>query len=273
VIVVAAPYFFALLSLFNKNDMINLTPMKLSIRNLWLPLCIAALSGFIGSCSKEKSIDTTQNTGSNTGGNGNGNGAGNGGGQNGTDTYQPMSKDSYWKYKTTGYYSLENTTTSTGTQKTIDGINYTIFNSVNTGQPAGQALFGIKDHNYYSYAEGVSPQGGSFNVSYLYLNDTASVGYSWQHVAGQGNGFAALTPGTIVEKGLSMTVSGKNYSDVIHSRIELQYAIPGIDTLSYFTYDYYVAKNVGVIKLIATGDPLLANGATTTTELTEYTIK
>jgi hypothetical protein len=232
--------------------------MKLQSRLLYV-FVIVMSSGFVTSCSKEKSVEIKNNSG------------GNGNPQ--TGTWQPMTKNSYWKYQTTGSTASENTMTSTGQKRTVSGIEYTVFNSVTTGLPAGEALFAIKDHNYYSHAQGVSPMGGSFDVSYLYLNDTASVGYTWNHVAGRGNGFTALTPGTIVEKGLSMTVEGKNYADVIHSRIDLQYDMLGAGIITFFTYDYYVAKNVGVIKIDATGDPILTNGFTSTTNLVDYSIK
>lgn len=234
--------------------------MKLHARLFLQLLCVVICSYMIAGCQKEGSDETVTNRNNN-----NNNG--------GSGTYQPMTKNSFWKYKTTGFYTLANTTTCNGQKRTVNGIEYTVFTSVNTGQPAAEALFAIKDHNYYQSAQGVAPSGATFNLNYLYLNDTASVGYTWQHIAGQANGFTALTPGTIVEKGLSMTVEGKNYKDVIHTRIDLQYDMPGFGLLTFGTYDYYIAKNIGIIKGDVSMDPILAGGVTTTTNLVDYSIK
>lgn len=247
------------------------TPMKLSFCNLALFVSLFVLTGLV-SCTKEKSIDSTENTNSGTD-NGNGSGTGTGTVGSGSDSYFPSTKNSYWKYKTTGYYTLENTTTATGTTKDVNGITYGIYNSVNTGSPSAEVLYGTKDHNYYMLAQGSSPNSGaSFDLNFLYTNDEKVVGGTWEHNAGQGNGFTALTPGKIVEKGISLTVNNKSYSDVIHSQILLQYVILG-DTMTFTTYDFYIAKGVGIVRTISNGDPIWGGGISTTTDLMEYSIK
>jgi len=230
---------------------------------------LMAITTILAGCSKEASFET--GTGSN---NGNGGGGGNnGGGQSGSGTYQPTSANSYWHYKETGDITADYTITSTGQKTTINSIDYYTFNS--TGSAGNvQSYMGVKNHNYYVLDQGTSPNSGaSFDLNFLYLNDTASVGYTWQNAAGQGNGFTAETPGSVVEKGISLTVQGKSYTDVIHTQEELQYDIPGLGLLTFATYDYYVAKGIGIIRVVAAGDPTLAGGFHSTTDLVDYSIK
>jgi len=231
-----------------------------------LLMAAAVLTG----CNKEISVE---HNGSNPGG-GIGGGGGNGGnGQNGADTYQPMTVNSYWKYHQTGSIAGDVTLTATDQTQNVNGLFYHVFNGTGT-YGNSQSLYSIKDHNYYVLYAGTSPNtGASFNINFLYLNDTASVGYTWTNSAGQGGGIAAYTPGKVLEKGISLTVAGKTYNDVIHTQVELQYDMPGFGSLTFITYDYFVAKNIGVIRILSVGDPLYGAGINTTTDLVDYSIK
>lgn len=148
----------------------SLTP--LIMKKILPGLLVAAL--FATSCKKEKSTEPNLPGG-----------AGSEGG-----TYQPMSKDSYWKYKMTGSMSAENTITSTGTARTVNGIAGTLFTSKSNVTGVEEGVYAIKDHKYYLFQKGVSPNSGvSVDLSFLYLNDTASVGYTWRHMGGAGKRF------------------------------------------------------------------------------------
>lgn len=74
--------------------------------------------------------------------------------------------------------------------------------------------------------------------------------------------------GTILEKGISLTVKGVKYKDVIKFRIVQQTIVVvqeiGEATAYTSSIDYWVSKNIGIIK-IATKD--------STTELLTYTLK
>lgn len=234
-------------------------------------LCCFVIASLATGCGKEISVETN---GSGTG-NGNGSGTGGGGTTSGQDTYQPFTKNSYWKYKLTGSFPGETTITCTGQSRTVNGLPSIVFTSTSTITPGtAEGFFAIKDHNYYTIQKGVSPNtGASFDINFLYLNDTASVGYNWNYKAGQGNGFTAYLDGTIIEKGITMTVEGKTYTGVIHTEIELQYDIPMVGILTFATYDYYVAKNIGIIKLDAEGNPILSPGTSSEMNLIDYSIK
>ena len=235
-------------------------------KNLLYCFVIASLAT---GCSKEISVETNGN------GPGTGPGTGGGGTTPGQDTYMPVSKNSYWKYKLTGIFPGETTLTCTGTSRTVNGLSCIVFTSTSTSTPGtAEGFFAIKDHNYYTIQKGVSPNtGAAFDINFLYLNDTASVGYNWNYKAGQGNGYTAYLDGTIMEKGITMTVEGKTYKDVIHTEIELQYDIPMVGILTFATYDYYVAKNVGIIKLDSEGNPVLSPGTQSFMDLIEYSVK
>lgn len=227
------------------------------------------ITSFVTSCGKEISIETV--------GNGPGTGPGGGGGSPNTDqgTYQPFTENSFWKYRQTGAFASDVTITSTGQQRTVNNILCGVFNSTSTLTPGTtEVFFGIKDHDYYTVLETASPNTGAIiDISFLYLNDTAAVGYSWNHMAGTGNGFTAYTPGTVVEKGLTMTIEGKTYKDVVHTKIDLQYDLPVWGLLTFATYDYYMAKNIGIVKVISTGDPIWGGGIQSVMNLVDYSIK
>jgi hypothetical protein len=234
-----------------------------------LIFCSLIIAAVLQGCSKEKSFETPSggSGGNNGGGNGNG-----GGGNTTTDTYQPMTKDSYWKYDQTGDLPQVYTLTATGTKQPSNGIDFYLFKSA---QQAGtvDGYFGIKDHSYYTKTPALGPNGTVIDLIMLYLNDTASAGFTMQHSAGSVNGFDIKMPLKIIARGLTETVKGKTYNDVIHSQVLLQYDLPVFGLTTFVTYDYYVAKNVGIIKIEAIGDDLFGGGAESLVELTEYTIK
>jgi hypothetical protein len=240
--------------------------MRITLINL------IAITIILAGCGKEASFEANQ--GGNTGGNGGGN---NGGSQGNSDSYQPTSANSYWHYKETGDFISESTITSTGQHSTISGIDFVLFNSTSPQSTGNvQSYMGTKDHNFYFLDQGNSPNSGaSFDLNFLYLNDTASVGYTWDNNAGQGNGFTAHTPGKIMERGITLTVAGKSYNNVIHTQENLTYDIPGFGTLNSATYDYYVAKGVGIIRVLAAVGDASVTGTVvhTTTDLVDYSIK
>ena len=194
------------------------------------------LSLALFSCQKEvdSSILTSPGTGNNTGGN--------------TGGYQPLTSGSWWKYKdsTSGGFS---TLTAINYTKTISNILYRGVIS-SPSQQSDTAYQAAPAPNYYMYQKGFSPNTGApYDLLFNYLNDTASVGYQWSYVAGSGNGFTAHHTVTIIEKGITLNVSGHNYTDVIHTRLDFSYDLGMIMNLG--VYDFYTAKNIGIVKVRA----------------------
>jgi hypothetical protein len=233
-----------------------------------IPLLICFCSSvFFFSCQKEISFtdpSQTNNGGTGSGGNGGGSGSANG------NTFCPLTKDTWWKYKD----SLSGMLTDgkvTDRTKTIGGILYTGIVPI-TAPATDTSWMAAPRPNYYITQKGVSPAGNPYNVLFHYLNDTASVGYSWRYNAGHGNGFIAYVRTTIVEKNITMTVAGKNYTNVTHTRLDLSYDLLG--TIEDFgSYDYYIAKGIGIIKirteLSMFGIPIMQTSA----DLLDYSIK
>ena len=223
-----------------------------------LPTLLLILSSlFIISCQKEVSPDTITQTG------------GNGGRAGGTGSYYPTTTGSWWMYKdtTTG---MTTTSTVVNRNKTINSIVYKAM--MNNVSSTDTGWIASPQPNYYMYQKGVSPNtGASYDVLFHYLNDTASVGYKWQYMAGQGNGFTAHIQTTIKERNITMTVAGKSYNNVIHTELIWTYDIFGT-AMDAMQYDYYIAKDVGIIKVRSEGLTLLS-GFRACTDLIDYSIK
>lgn len=216
------------------------------------------LALMITSCQKEVSEEIpTNNPGSNS------------------DTYQPLTAGSSWKYKQTGIFAAEYTIIVTSNKKTMDGIDYVELTGNGGAATNGSSWYGIKGNNYYLRSAGTSPNTGApYDLTQLYCNDKEAAGYTWDFTGGHGNGFTAKLPGKIIEKGITITVQGKTYTDVIHTQIHLTYDMPQpIGNIGAIFYDYYMAKGVGIVKIVSEGDPDFGLSFSSVAELVEYNIK
>jgi hypothetical protein len=221
---------------------------------------------FLLSCQKEIDPSTLSGAGSGSGSGTGGNGSGTG--SNGA--YFPLGSGSWWKYKDTASNGLS-TETVINRIKTINNIVYTAMVGDN-GVQKDTGWVAAPQPNYYLSEKGVSPNTGAvYDLTFHYLNDTASVGYNWRYTAGQGNGFTSYIQTTIIERNITMTVAGKSFTNVIHTRLELSYDILG-SVMDFMTYDYFVAKGVGIIKIRSEGQNLLA-GFKACSDLVDYSIK
>lgn len=187
-----------------------------------------------------------------------------------SSNYQPLTLNTYWKYKDSLTGNVSQATMLNRT-KLINNRNYTAALST-MGQQKDTAWMAVDGPNYFVYANVVSPNTGApASLLFHYLNDTASVGYSWEYDAGHGNNMPAIVRTTIIEKGISHTVEGKTYSNVIHTRMELSYDIFGT-VMKFATYDYYIAKGVGIVRTRTLID-VMGTRMETSSNLVEYQIK
>jgi hypothetical protein len=204
-----------------------------------LVFALMILSALV-SCQKEIDVTVPQQSGGPAGGGGTG-----GGGSTGSNSYNPITVGTWWKWKDSASGTFI-TDTVTNITKTISGI---LFNAVKASNSTDTGWMASPSPNYYSASKGVSPNtGASYDLLIHFLNDTASVGYNWQYNAGQGNGFTAYLKTTIMERNISMTVQGVTYNNVIHTHQDLSYDILGT-IMSFGSYEYYVAKGIGIIKI------------------------
>ncbi len=212
-------------------------------------LLIALSAILFTSCQKELNYDVTT------------------GGTTNAGNYQPTTKDSYWKYQDSSLTGEITTLLATGTTKTINAKSYDVFSTSTSGQPATESYFN-RSGNQYSVLGFV---GGTVNLEFIYLNDKEAVGYTWSYNAGTVNGFAAKINGKILGKGISKTVNAVNYTDVIHTQLDLQYDL-GAGFQSVGIYDFFIAKGVGIIR-VESNLSLFGASIITVSNLIDYSIK
>jgi hypothetical protein len=186
-----------------------------------------------------------------------------------SNTYLPVTKGSTWTYNdVTAGKSDTRTITLTGATTQINGKTYDniTINTVSSGNTTGY-LF-ASNHQYAMRVLG--PQVAITLELQLGL-DNQTAGYSWTTTPtddGKVEGFPTRLVNTIKETGITKTVNGKSYSNVIHTQANLQYDF-GTGYTTAGTYDYYLAKGVGLIELT-----LNMNGSNYETEtLSSYSIK
>jgi len=222
---------------------------------------LTAITLVATSCTKEKSVEPADpsNPGSDP---------------VGSINFQPSKTDTYLKMKviTPGAADRISTLVSTGQTSTIDGIPFVTWKEQESGQTQ---QFGYKDHNLYTKIQAASPNtGATVDVNFIYLNDTASVGYKWTRTAGVGGSFTASMPGEIIEKNITKQIQGKSYTNVTHSEVSLNYIIPGYGEITLAVYDFYIANNIGIVKVDSHVFDGLGNETTViVSEVIEYSIK
>jgi hypothetical protein len=190
-------------------------------------LIILAVGFIFSSCKKD---DSTNNTPS-------------------TNVYVNTADGSSWSYHETDLSGtnpdLDYTVTSTSEDTTINSRKYHVY-SYSYG---GHKYMGMDGHDYYEYDS--IPITGGINIDRLYLKD-ASEGEAWQQnfpltIPGVPVDVVLTVQNKITEKGISKTVNGKSFSDVIHVTTTLSAAGISDGALSTSIESYY-APNYGLIE-------------------------
>lgn len=218
--------------------------MKKALRLIVIFYCLSAL---LTSCKKEL-LDTEEDKLEST-----------------KNSYQPLTKGSYWKYKSNYPANSTGEQTLTGTTKTFDNKVYHNVKIKHSSFGASEGYFYNQDHTYALRQE-VSNFG---YINFTYLFDNTTVGATWTAKItdnGTVNGVKGQLKGKTQEIGISKTVNNKVFKNVIHTIIELQYDIAGTYQ-TFATYDFYIARGVGIIE--ADADLL---GTKTTSTLYDYKI-
>lgn len=188
--------------------------------------------------------------------------------------YLPQTKGTYLKYREIAGSATDTISDNyTGNTSTINGIVYYELVSASNLMGVNTAYTAISNHMYHQRG---TPLGQSTPVDFLFLEDNLAVGSSWTAPLsdnGLVNGMPAQIVGTITEKNVNRTVSGKTFNYVIHTTLQIQYDL-GSGFINYGVYDYYIAKGVGVIECdanIPTGIGMPS--VTTSTYIIDYAIK
>lgn len=151
--------------------------------------------------------------------------------------YLPSTKGSTWTYGGDNPYTL----TATGNTKVIEGKKFVEFET-KQGDETGKSYF-LKEKGVYT-AVGMHPTMG--NVAIDFLKVETPEGKPW-YQTNTINGIETKMTFTILAKGISKTVEGKTYKDVIHVQMYSTYTIMGEEIELDFPTDYFWAKGVGLI--------------------------
>lgn len=186
------------------------------------------------------------------------------------DTYQPVTKGSFWKYQAiVGNIQDTSTNTITGATATFNNKNYYVTNSVSHAAGSNNGYYYAADHKYMLRSSTIA---SGITLEFYYLNDTMAVNHTWTAPLsdnGLVNGVPGRVVGKVMEKGINKTVGGKAFSNVIHTQIDLQYDLLGTGFQSITLYDYYVAKGIGIIKIETSAMGVLVGSS----DLIDYSIK
>lgn len=187
-----------------------------------------------------------------------------------TANYSPLTVGSNWTYNytensTTDVYKL----TATGQDTLVNGRNYKVLTSTDG---TNRYLSKI-DSNYYRFASFGAI--GSFEE--LYLKDNRDVNSTWTNSVSINYSGASLPANltyTVKEKGITHTVNGTVYKDVIHVRLDIEVALPIVGNSNIGGGDFYYAKDVGLIENSISLSIPLANFTYSSSQLlTAYEIK
>lgn len=164
--------------------------------------------------------------------------------------YMDFTAGTTWKYQTTNNLTAAvtiNISTSTNRDTTINSKTYHVFTNSN-GTP--NEYYNITGNDYYTFRS-LGAALGNLTIESIYLKDNAAAGVSWSQLVnvpltGVGTVPVTLT-NTITEKGISRTVNGIAYTDVIHVTSTL--AVTGLPAGSVTTdIQTYYARKSGLIE-------------------------
>ncbi len=165
-------------------------------------------------------------------------------GTSNSDSYQPITKGSTWAYniQLAGTNTpISATITMTGDVRTINGKVYYKGTEVTADGPSD---------GYFAHTGNVYISRSEDELDEPYLNDNLPAGatYTLSITDPASPSIPAQYLGTIVEKGISKTIGSKTFTNVIHTRTELQYNL-GSGFQSSDKNEYYIAKGVGIIEI------------------------
>lgn len=192
-------------------------------------------------------------------------------------SWQPGAKNSYWKYKSDNATADVTVLTNTGNTQDVNGKLFYIFEATKNGIVTNNALFAKQNMQYelrnvFTHFELVQPRVYS-NIVYL-INDTAKTGDTWEYDAGMAsNNLPSKISGEVVAKGFSTIVNGKNYNNVLLTKVNIWYQIHAQGGYeNYQSYYFYLVRGVGIIKARSVSTGGASNTFNISDELVEYKI-
>ncbi|WP_192822685.1 hypothetical protein [Rufibacter sp. LB8] len=169
--------------------------------------------------------------------------------------YFPTTAGSTWSYEGDLTYSYK----SLGTKKVINGKSYTEFEQNQNGTIS--TIYVFKEAGSYTLYTAVAGVG---NIELTVLKENEPEGGSWSTTTVI-NGLTTRYTYTLVKKGLTKTVLGKEYKNVIQVKLATVVLFQGMEIPFDQPFNYYFAKGVGQI--------MSELGSSGTVSLKSYTIK
>lgn len=208
----------------------------------------------------------------------------NGNGTPAAGSYINQSSGTTWNFKSTdsSTLSVSNYTITSSTSDTnVNGRSYHIFNNSN----GGNQYLNVSGSDYYQYS---SLGAGLPAFELRYLSDNATVGSSWTNplsatttLNGTSVTINATVKTSVEQKGSTMTINGKNYTNVITMRTEIQNATIQVSffnlPINFTTQNVvqYYAPKYGLIKRSAhlvANTTIPGNPPTTQELINTYTV-
>ncbi len=195
------------------------------------------------------------------------------------DTYLTTAAGSSWNYHATDNSGAvppsDYTLTATSMDTTINGKSYHIF----TNSSGGNQYMTLTGHDYYQFDS--LPTGvGNTVIDRLYLKDNLAVAGNWSqslsvNIPGSPLPIPFTVTNSIAESGISKTVNGIVYNDVIHVSTQISSAfIPAASLTTnintYYAKKYGMIENSSIIHLNFAG---IVQDVNTSTTLTSATLK
>lgn len=168
------------------------------------------------------------------------------------ENYLHTTPGSTWNYRTVDNANPgtpeDYTRTSTNKDTTINGKSYHVY----TNSSTGESEYNGKVGNDYFIFQALPDELGGTNVENLYLKANAAVNGSWNQaypIDVMGFSITATLTNRITEKGISRTVNGVVYNNVIHVKTDIAIGglPPGTVTFTTDIHQYY-APGVGLIE-------------------------
>ncbi|RYG21164.1 MAG: hypothetical protein EOO07_03285 [Chitinophagaceae bacterium] len=190
-----------------------------------------------------------------------------------SQVYLHSTSGSTWNYRTVdnagpGTPATNYTLTSTSRDTSINGKNYHVY----TNSATGESEYNGRVNNDYYLFQALPDELGGSNIENIYLKAAASANASWTQsypITAMGFPITVKIINTIVEKGMSKTVNGTAYADVIRVKTDISITglPPGTITLTTDINQYYAPK-VGMIETSSKIDVNILGTAQSTNETT-----
>ncbi|MBS1530427.1 MAG: hypothetical protein JSU01_08980 [Bacteroidetes bacterium] len=185
-----------------------------------------------------------------------------------SDSYWPVTPGNSWTYRDATSMGVSNfTLTMTGTTRSINDKTYYACSSLKNGINLVSYIY--ETAHTYALRDTLDALGCALELQMC--DDAQKAGYIWT-MQPTDNGMIESVPTQTLNQVIStdgtLTANGQNYAHVIHTQVELQYDEgKGFETVC--TYDFFLAKGIGMIELDTRSGRAVIESET----LTDYSVK